>query len=310
MSTKQGTSTSVSLEKLGIPQFEGKNFDSWIFRPETLLDYHEVRECIQRKPADTEVEFAKKDKKAKAIIIQCMSDQYLEYVKDKTTAYDMWQSLVNGFQRKGIASQLYLRKKLLLPRPKENKPLEEYFIRFEEIISDLKNIGVKLENLDIVCHLLVSLPKNYEGIVTALDTVDVDKLSLEYVKDRLLDFEVKQKLNQETKPKKFADSYAFVNKIENFRYNNLSSSNSSQSNNWRSKQVNRNDQNSRFSDDKNTLDFKCYSCRKPGHKSYKCRSKKIQSNYSEKVSFLTERIAKSEVNQSETRPKRRNRILH
>jgi len=44
-----------------------------------------------------------------------------------------------------------------------------------------------MENLDIVVHLLLTLPKSYNNLVTALETMDEEKLSLEFVKIRSMD---------------------------------------------------------------------------------------------------------------------------
>lgn len=131
------------------------------------------------------------------MIIQCIANSHLQYVKDKATAYQMWQSLGSVFQRKGIASQLYLRKKLLSLKLQEGTPLEMHFLNFEETVRELKSVGTKLEQIDIVCQLLLSLPKEYDGIVTALETLEVERLTMEFVKAKLLDQEIKKSSQQE-----------------------------------------------------------------------------------------------------------------
>lgn len=44
-----------------------------------------------------------------------------------------------------------------------------------------------MEELDIVCNLLITLPKRYNTLVTAIETMDSDKITLDFVKSRLLD---------------------------------------------------------------------------------------------------------------------------
>lgn len=194
------------MEKYGIEQFDGRKYDHWKFRMEIILDQNDVKEYIEQRQNLENVEAAKKDKKCKSILIQCISNSQLEYVKDKNTAFDMWEGLKHVFQRKGIASQLYLRKKLLAMRYVENEPLKNHFIKFEETVRELKSVGAKVEELDIISHLLLTLPKSYDSIVTALETLEMDKLSLEFVKTKPLD----QKINRKNGTSKF-DKKAEVN---------------------------------------------------------------------------------------------------
>lgn len=39
------------------------------------------------------------DKTCKSVIILCVADSHLEYVKGKGTAFNMWESLENTFRR-------------------------------------------------------------------------------------------------------------------------------------------------------------------------------------------------------------------
>jgi len=60
-------------------------------------------------------------------IIQCLTDEHLEYVRDAKTAREMMQSLENVLQR------------------------------------DLESVGVKMDEDDKVCHLIHTMP-NYENV--------------------------------------------------------------------------------------------------------------------------------------------------
>lgn len=76
-----------------------------------------------------DAKYLKEDKHGKVLIIQCVSDEYLEYIKDRTTTFQMWKALENTFQRKGTASQLFLRKKLLIMLYNKNeKSLEMHLL--------------------------------------------------------------------------------------------------------------------------------------------------------------------------------------
>lgn len=98
--------SSNTVKKYRIVQFDEKDYDHCKFiGMEVILDQHEVKECIERERTDPDDAFIKKDKKCKSLIIQCIANSHLQYVKDKSNTYQMWHALEAVFQRKGIANQ-------------------------------------------------------------------------------------------------------------------------------------------------------------------------------------------------------------
>ena len=74
-----------------------------------------------------------------------------------------------------------------------NDTLGNHFLKFDKSIRELRSTGATLEETDIVCHLLLTMPVEYDTVVTALETLSKDELSLGFVKNRLLDEESKRK---------------------------------------------------------------------------------------------------------------------
>lgn len=44
-----------------------------------------------------------------------------------------------------------------------------------------------MEDMDLICHLLLTLPKSYEALVTALETMHPQMRNMDLVKSRLID---------------------------------------------------------------------------------------------------------------------------
>ncbi|KAF2897353.1 hypothetical protein ILUMI_08821, partial [Ignelater luminosus] len=72
---------------------------------------------------------------------------------------------------------------------------------FDKSIRDLRSTGATLEETNIVCHLLLTMPNEYEVAVTALETLSKEDLTINFVKNRLLEEELKRRSTGVTKKK-------------------------------------------------------------------------------------------------------------
>jgi hypothetical protein len=87
-------------------------------------------------------------------------DSQLECVKEKETAYEVWEVLQNTFERKSMAKQIPLKRWLLTFKfNPATETLDSHFIKFDAMISELKAAGATMEEYDDVCHLLLTLPR-------------------------------------------------------------------------------------------------------------------------------------------------------
>lgn len=164
---------------------EKTNFSNWKFRIKILLEEKGIKGELKG------IE-DKDDAKAKSIIVQCLSDRYLETVKKCKSSEDMIKQLENMFQRKSVFNKLYLKKRLLTL--KKTQEMQDHFLKFDSLVADLEGAGCKLDQSDIISHLLLTLPDEYETVITTLETmVDEKVLTLDFVKSRLLDAELKIK---------------------------------------------------------------------------------------------------------------------
>lgn len=185
-----------------IEALNGNNYHNWKFRMEMILAENNVLGCIEK---DTNVEdiIDEKEKaakvqlenKAKSLIIQCVNDNQLECLRDKKTAFKMWMMLKDRYEKQGLPGQLYLKKKLLSMKLKENESLEKFILEFEEITRQLKAAGSKIAEEDLVCNILLSLPKSYEAVVTVLE--NIPNITFEMVKKKILAEYEKRKLSEE-----------------------------------------------------------------------------------------------------------------
>lgn len=67
------------------------------------------------------------------------------------------------------------------------KDMRAHLFDFDKTVGELKAIGAKPEELDVICQLLHTMPKSYNSLVTAIGVLNSDTLNIEFVKSRLLD---------------------------------------------------------------------------------------------------------------------------
>ncbi|GAB1869619.1 Gag-pol polyprotein [Camponotus japonicus] len=269
-------------DRFKVPLFDGTNFDNWKFRMETLLKEHELLEYVKkaytsmvtieeadsaavRSAKEGQLEQSKRnDRKCKSQIVQRIADSHLEYVKDEDTAHGIWTVLSNTFERKGIASQLRLRKLLLTMKYSTSETMGGHFLKFDRLIRELRSTGAKLEDTDVVCHLLLTMPTEYDVVVTAIETLSTDKLTLNFVKNRLLDEEAKRSGSVEGAQNDSKTSTAFVTAAN---HNKASG--------------NKQPASKRFP-------YKCYNCGLTGHKRTDCKKKPKKNKNSEVANVAAE----------------------
>ncbi len=171
-------------------------------------------------------------------------------------------------------------------------PLRQFFIKFDEAVGRVEAVSSALSEPDRVCRLLNSLPRDYDGVVTAIQTIGDEEILLATVKVRLLDYEAKLK-NSTPRASDSGTSSKVLHAAAAGADSSYSKGNSSgnahfsRRNNLRG--VGR--RNKQFGSGSNKFSGlpKCHFCRKPGHKIQNCYSfeNKIKSELTAEKSAST-----------------------
>lgn len=177
-----------------VPVLVGTNYNNWYFRISSILEKEQVKRVLEEDPPTDSAgkkEFFVLDSKAKAIIIQGISDKHLDLIMDCPTAKSMIKALKDAFVRSTAFSKLTLWRKLINLKYSLKDSMEDNFLVFDSIMRDLQEQDSAMSETDKVCHLLLSLPEEFNAVVTALETVP--EVKMDFVRARLLDEELKLK---------------------------------------------------------------------------------------------------------------------
>lgn len=193
---------------LKIKPFDGTGFNNWRFRMLAFLEQLEIAHCVEEEAEEeifweiletdsaavkkeTEEKKAcrkRQDNKCRSVLIGAVADSHLEYIKDKRSPKEIWDGLHEVFERKSLTNRFMLKRKLLEMKHDERSSLESHFLRFDQLVRELKSTGAKMDEEDIVCHLMLTMPSSYESVNTAMEAVS-EKLTLEFVKGKYLNVE-------------------------------------------------------------------------------------------------------------------------
>lgn len=157
--------------KRNIKPFDGDRYSVWKFRIRALLSEMDLIKVIDDDPIIRSQEWEKNNRIAKGVIVEYLADSYLGFAKQDCTAREILKNLDSLYERKSIATQLAVRKKLLALKLQGDTELVKHFAKFDDLITELLAAGAKLEETDTVAHLLLTLPSSYNGVITAIETV-------------------------------------------------------------------------------------------------------------------------------------------
>ena len=142
--------------------FDGTDYGKWKYKLKLFLEFKECNEVIEndeRPAAITEVEWKKKEIKAKNYIVISMANTQLELIISEETAKKMVAKLDENYLVKSSAVKLLCRRKLLDLKMEVSENPTDFYNNFEKLVNELKNAGENETKEDKLNYFLLTLPE-------------------------------------------------------------------------------------------------------------------------------------------------------
>ncbi|KAE8721509.1 hypothetical protein F3Y22_tig00015910pilonHSYRG00102 [Hibiscus syriacus] len=174
----------MSGAKFEVAKFDGQgNFGLWQTRVKDLLAQQGILKALRStKPASMDEEdWEELQQRAAGTIRLCLADEVMYHVMHLSSPDEIWRKLESQFMSKSLTTKLYLKQRLYGLKMQDDHDLAQHVNVFNQIVSDLARLDVKIEDEDRAMILLCSLPPSYEHMVTTLtygkETINVEEIT-------------------------------------------------------------------------------------------------------------------------------------
>lgn len=180
----------ADMDKVSFEQLDADNYATWSVKVKNLLIIKDLWDAVEA----TEAVDPKVDAKALARIMLYVKDHHLATLASCKTAKEAWSKLESIHKAKSVARRMLLRRELTTLTKTAGEPVTKYVDRAKGIRDQLTAAGYEVREDEIVLAVLAGLPKEYDMIVTVIQSAD-EALNVDEVLPKLL--QVEQRVDQD-----------------------------------------------------------------------------------------------------------------
>ncbi|KAK8916497.1 hypothetical protein KSP39_PZI022667 [Platanthera zijinensis] len=175
--------------KFEFPKYDGRiDFGLWQKRIKVVLVQQGLHKALlgnDKAKVKDDDEWDELDLKAISTIQLCLADEVMYNVVEVETTVDLWRKLEELYMSRSLTNKLYVKKQLYSLRMSDGAQLLDHLNVFNKLVSQLRNMDVKVEEEDQTLLLLSSLPRSFDHLVTTI-LYGKDTLKMEEVVTMLL----------------------------------------------------------------------------------------------------------------------------
>ncbi|XP_074373654.1 uncharacterized protein LOC141714003 [Apium graveolens] len=158
------------------------NYTAWAMKMRVYMQAYGVWEAIEPKDPKASVE-DRQDKMALVTIYQAIPEETLLSLAEKKTAKEAWEDIKNlyqGAERVRTAKIQKLKTEFEALNMKENKSLDDFYMKMNSLITNIRALGDEIVESYVVKKLLRAVPSKFLQIVLTIEQFeDLEKMTIE-----------------------------------------------------------------------------------------------------------------------------------
>lgn len=173
------------------------NFTTWKYRLQLILRDRQLWKYVDGSTptpveAGQRAEWEEKDQLALSQIALTVSDSVVGHVRNARTSAEAWTKLCSVFEQRGLAAQVFLRRKLVNIKLNGGGSMLDHINTVRELSEQLNAIGAPVGDGELAITLLGSLPDTYDPLIISLESRSAQDVTFDGVAARLLAEERRQ----------------------------------------------------------------------------------------------------------------------
>ena len=153
--------------KFSVKKFDGKDFSLWKDKVTIALKAFKCHDAVKEDFDVSKENNEQKDDQAKLILVTSIADPILRKI-NRETAKDMWDSLIEKYEKKNLHMMSYERKKFLNAKQEKNESIEEFGDRLLKMKDELAMGGYNVEDEDASLTFVHGVLPEYDNFVQCL----------------------------------------------------------------------------------------------------------------------------------------------
>ena len=187
---------SGEISARGLPKFDGKNFQHWMFQMKAALVANELLGHVngtKPRPVDPNGEagkrWTKEDAKAMYLMSASMEPQQMENLLVCETVKEMWDRLASIHEQKTETHKLLLSQRFHEYRMNPSDTVVQHISKVQNLARQFIDIGENIPDLVIMSKILASLPPKYRHFRTSWGTMESTRQTIDLLQARLIEEE-------------------------------------------------------------------------------------------------------------------------